>query len=257
MKKVEEAGKALDIRGIIGNPKNRVARLGVELEGGWAKVPPGVNLERDGSVFHDNPPPGVKAGEIPIGPMEPGALPKSMRKYYPQVVDDSCGMHVHMSFKTLRHYGWLMDTPDYQETIIEWVTEWAKKEGFPPGNFIFQRLAGKVPFCQKKFWPDSQVRTKAKDHDQRRDGHRYTIVHYCGRQNTIEIRVLPMFKDVEQAIRAVKLVVDITNACLVVLSERDSLNKIKNKLEMNSGFVCEEHEIEIPLTPGQRKRLRP
>lgn len=247
--------KPLNLDRILGDPKNRIARMSVELEGGWSKVPPDVTIDRDGSVFGDAPPQGYRAGEIQIGPMEPGAIARSMKKYYPQLVDATCGMHIHMSFKTTRHYGWLME-PEFQETVIEYLTRWAKKEGFPPNHHIWERLSGKSRYCQKKYWPEEQLAVKAKDHNQQRHGHRYTIVHYCGRLNTIEIRVLPMMDTVEQAIRAVDFIVDITNASLLKLSEKENKSKINGKIELGNGWVCEEFETEIPLTASQRRRLR-
>ncbi|HVI39909.1 MAG TPA: hypothetical protein VM577_04545 [Anaerovoracaceae bacterium] len=240
--------KPLNLDSIIGNPKNRIARVGVELEGGWIKPPADMVLEHDGSVFRDQttglvvPPVGVtKLGELPLGPYQPAAIPKAMRKYYPQKVDKTCGMHVHMSFESLLHYGRLM-VPEYQETIVEYLGRWAQKEGFPKTHHIWQRLEGKSPYCQKKFWPDLQIDMKRKGgneyYDQQRPGHRYTIVHYCGRQNTIEVRVLPMMENVDQAIRAIKQVFDITNACLVVLAAKEE--RIGSKVELPVGEVVED-----------------
>lgn len=240
------ATKPLNLDNVLGNPRNRVARVGIELEGGWAKLPPDAALEHDGSVFRDPEtggqvtPTGVnRVGELPIGPFQPAAIPKAMKKYYPYKVDKTCGMHVHMSFESLLHYAWLM-VPEYQETVVEYLGRWAKKEGFKDSHHIWARLDGKSVFCQKKFWPDMQVDTKLKSHDQQRPGHRYTIVHYCGRQNTIEVRVLPMMETVEQAIRGVKAILDITNASLVVLAGKEE--RIRGKVELPVGEVEDEME---------------
>lgn len=224
MVKPDPMPQPLDISSILGVPKNRVARLGVELEGAWKTLPINTRLEQDTSVFKDpatdlqKAPAGHKVGELPIGPFQPAAMGRGMKKYYPHKVDKTCGMHVHMSFESVWHYALLM-VPEYQDTIIEYLTRWAKSENFGPSHHIYDRLGGKSPYCQKKFWPDEQIASK-KDHDQRRHGHRYTIVHYCGRQMTIEVRVLPMMDTVEQAIRGVREVVNITNACLVVLGRK-------------------------------------
>lgn len=249
------AAKPLDISRLLRQaPKNRIGRIGVELEGGWKQLPDGAHLERDGSVFGDQGVPGFKCGELPIGPMQPAAMPKFMKKYYPQKVDSTCGMHVHMSFESLRHYAWLM-VPEYQETICEYLIQWAKDERFSTDHHIWGRLKGESIYCQKKFWPDEQVSYKKKDHDHNRDGHRYTIVHYCGRMLTIEVRVLPMMVTADQAIRAVKQVLDITNASLVLLADRNQ--KITEKMDVNETEIYEEIiEEEIGLTAAQRRRLR-
>lgn len=224
---------------ILGKPKNRIERLGVELEGAWKNLPGGVRLEHDGSVFRNTAlSPGWQKGELPIGPIQPAALEKFMRKYYPHKVDATCGMHVHMSFENLYQYS-ALETIEYQESIIYYLTLWAKEEAFPKEHHIWKRLGGKSEFCQKKFWPDLQAAARVKDHDQNRDGHRYTIVNYCGRQLTIEIRVLPMMVTVEQAIKAIRHVLDITNACLMVCAKREP--RIKNRLELPNGEIYEEY----------------
>lgn len=259
----EPVVKSLDISRILGNPRNRVARIGVELEGGWKVIPSGIALDHDGSVFRDPVtggnlcPSGHRAGELPLGPIQPGALVKAMKKYYPHKVDATCGMHVHMSFENLRHYSYLM-IPEYQETVIEYLSIWAKKEGFPTGHHIWTRLSGKSPYCQKKFWPDAQV-SSPKDHDQNRVGHRYTIIHYCGRLRTIECRVLPMMDTVDQATRAIKHLIDITNSCLVVLGKNDLREKevvIKGVVELPRGERYEEYfEDDLPIKFGKRSRV--
>lgn len=243
-KKIEELKfSPLNLDAILGKPKNRVVRLGVELEGAWKILPDQTRLEPDGSVYKNpvtgqrNPPAGHQVGELPIGPIQPAAMPKFMRKYYPHKVDKTCGMHVHMSFESVYHYALLM-VPEYQDTMTEYLRRWAKTEGFPEEHHIYDRLSGKSVFAQRKFWPDMQVTAK-KDHDQERPGHRYTIVHYCGRQMTIEVRVLPMMDTVDQAIRGVKEVYNITNACLVVLGRKKEQRE-RVSLEIPNGEIYEE-----------------
>lgn len=236
--------KPLDIDDTLGKPRNRVFRLGVELEGAWKSLPPLTRLEADGSVYRDpatgqkKMPAGHTTGELPIGPIQPITMPKFMRKYYPHQVNNTCGMHVHMSFESVWHYALLM-VPEYQDTIVEYLTRWAKKEGFPPAHHIYGRLRGESVFCQNQFWPDAQI-TSQKDHNQQRHGHRYTIVHYCGRQMTIEVRVLPMMETVEQAIRGVRHVIDITNACLAVLGRKKEV-KDRSRIEIAENETYEEY----------------
>lgn len=236
--------KPLDVDNVLGKIKNRVARIGVELEGGWKELPPGVNLDADGSVFRGNYdllaqyPARDKSGELPIGPIQPAALASYMTKYYPHKVDHTCGMHVHLSFKHLLHYQWLQ-VPEYQETLIKYLTNWAKAGNFPPKHHIWGRLSGNNQFCLKAFWPDMQISKKSKEFGRDGEGHRYTMVHYCGRLNTIEVRVLPMMQTVEQAIRGVQQVIDITNACLYKLGRNEE--KISGKVELSGGDLYEEY----------------
>lgn len=249
-----EEKKILEIDDLLGKPKNRIAYMGVELEGGWTKLPVGARLEHDGSVFRGQEKvAGRVDGELPIGRFLPMAMPKAVTKYYPQVVDDTCGMHTHMSFQSLLHYHWLM-TKAYPDTMIEYLKRWAKEEGFAPKHHIFERLAGKSLFCQDKYWPDEQIATKRKEHDQAKRGHRYTIVHYCGRQRTIEIRVLPMMDTAGQAVRGLQRILDITNACLMVLGKKE--DRVREKVELQVEVIEQLIESEVELSAGQRRRLR-
>lgn len=264
--------KPLNIDGVLGKAKNRIALIGVELEGGWTSLPPGVNLVHDGSVRNLVPPPSsggpsytadqieamvqdrlsratrgrglstrqvqqverdvrsmvaqelrggvpLQTGEIPSPVMPPSEVGVWMRRYYPQAVNGTCGLHVHMSFESALHYQRLM-VPSYQATILDYVGKWAKEEGLKKDHPIWNRLSGDSRYCQHKFWPDHQVRTRAKDHDQQREGHRYTVINFCYLSNgTVECRLLPMMETADQGVRAVQRVLDITNAFLV--KERD------------------------------------
>ncbi len=244
---------ALDLGHMMGKPRNRVTLLGVELEGGWKDVHvlPGIDVERDGSVFkvadagglRRNGYPDYLCGEIPIGPFLVGQMPAAMKRYWPDVIDQSCGMHVHMSFETLMQYNILTDSPAYQETMMAYLKRWAQSEGFPEKDPIWGRLSGKCVYCQRKFWPMAQMETIKKDHDKERFGHRYTAIHYAWqRTKTVECRLLPMMATVEQGIRAVRQVVDITNAYLVVAEKRRV--KDYSSLKMGNGAGQDHMSVE-------------
>lgn len=222
----EVVAKPLNLDDILGKPKNRVARVGIELEGAWNPAPVGVKIERDSSVFHDHGDdgnigrtllPGWKVGEVPIGRIQPAQVKAALKKYYPQKIDKSCGMHVHLGFESMIHYSYLME-PEYQATVLEYLARWARGEGLSATHPIWNRLAGGDMYCQPKFWPDEQVRNIRKDYDKTRVGHRYTILNYAyGRYKTIECRVLPMMETPEQAFKVIKVLLDITNASLLKL----------------------------------------
>src|SRR5438477_8185346 len=111
-------------RYLVHPAKNRVAKVGIELEGGWSKFP---DNEAVGNMFHHDASvklpevPGVpegliRTGEIVSPPIEPGAIGKWTSKWYPQHVNKTCGLHLHMSFFFIRHYRRLM-VVDYQDTM--------------------------------------------------------------------------------------------------------------------------------------------
>ena len=215
----------LDIKNLIGKVNNRIDLVGVELEGGWGIVPPGGYVERDTSVKpwatdgdrRSYP----HTGEIICRPPKvPAGIGVWMRKYYPPCVNHTCGLHVHMSFKKNKYYTMLMEQ-EYQETMLHFLGEWAKGEGLESDHPIWSRLNGESEYCTKNFWPDLQVAETRKDFDHHRIGNRYTAISYRGEYKTIEVRVLPMMKDPEMGVRAVKRVMDITNACLVAMVDKE------------------------------------
>lgn len=215
-------------------PKNRIERIGVELEGGWQHLPADVLLEHDGSVTNlkkaGDPP--LRTGELPSPPKIPAAMWPWMKKYYPSHINNTCGLHVHMSFESARWYQMLM-TKQYQNTVIEYLKRWGKEEGLCEVNSeskklvrhpLWDRLEGKNKYCKLEFWPDKQAAQKRKSHNMEVEGHRYTAINYCFAKDncqTVECRVLPMFDTYEQSVRAVKRVLLITNACLVTLASKE------------------------------------
>jgi len=238
--------KPLDLDGALGSDKikARVKKIGVELEGAWSQLPPGVQrVERDGSVFRNRGPGALFPfiGELPLPATPPNDIAPILTLNYPHKVDKTCGMHVHMSFDTLWHYQLLM-VPEYQETICHYLKLWAKRKGFRADHHIWERLDGNSEFCRKGFWPHLQARYRDKDFDHNREGHRYTIIHYCGRLGTIECRVLPMMKNATLAIEAIAQVVAITNASLQVLGKgRKKPEVINGRVELPDGSGYEEH----------------
>lgn len=238
--------------------KKRIYRVGIELEGGWNKAPEGCKIDHDGSVQIQIPATcledlyttaqiaaakkmgtnlewkglykNILTGEIPSMVLAPSDFPAWMTKYYPNYVNNTCGLHVHMSFAHALHYQKLM-TPAYTQKIIEHITKWAKEEGLPKSHPIWDRVAGKSRYCQNKFFGDEQARKAGKDYNREANGNRYTMVNYCFLlHNTLEVRLLPMFEGVDQAIRAVNAILDITNACLASSSTREKKSvKVSNR----------------------------
>jgi hypothetical protein len=236
----------LDIDNIKGKCKNRVALVSVELEGGWVELPKYVQaLEHDGSVFDGRRPSGVNhIGELSVGPALPAGIEELIRANHPPKVNHTCGMHMHMSFETLRNYQLLM-VPEYQKTVLHYLTQWAFKHKIPETHCLWSRLRGESRFCREEFWPDLQAGNKRKSHDQNVRGHRYTHVHYCGRYNTIEIRTLPMFQSVKIGVSAIHELIDITNACIYVLGQKpEAKHRNMVSIDLPNGMSYEETIIE-------------
>lgn len=209
---------------------DRIQRVGIELEGGWDKLPAGVKPIRDGSVVF----PDMLVnhlGEVPSPPMEVKMYPAWLKVTYPHHVNETCGMHVHMSFKTALTYSRLM-VPTFPSTVVKYVSEWAGREKLPKSHPLWARLAGKCDFCKLEFFADEQAKTTQKDYDRRRHGNRYQAVNYCyGTHGTVEIRLLPMMDEVDQAQRAIQELLDITNGFLLATAKKEEKVQVKHVVE--------------------------
>lgn len=191
--------------------KNRIYRVGCELEGGWDRLPPGVGeLHQDVSVRFEQ---GVRPqfrGELPSMPLEFDKWPAWLGSMYPQHINETCGMHVHMSFKRASLYQRLM-CKDYGDTVLDYLLRWAEKESLPRDHQAWVRFTGKNRFCLNEFHADFQATARSKDDNRRR-----TAINYpFSMHQTVECRVLPMFENAILAEKAIQEVLDITNAFLV------------------------------------------
>lgn len=206
---------AIDLAAFDGKVKNRIAKVGVELEGGWDIVPAGVSLIGDGSVDIS----ANHRGELPTPTgLDPVSIPSWMLKHYPHHVNKSCGLHVHMSFNYARHYMALME-PEYPKTMQEYLKRWATAEGFPANHHFWKRLALQNQFCGKGFYPDLQAAQRRKSYTHE-GASRYTFINYpYGLHETVEVRGLPMMDTPEQGVRAVMRVIEITNAFLAAVAK--------------------------------------
>ncbi len=221
--------------------RNRVYRVGIEVEGGWTQRGVRSKVVPDGSVFEHGrrlPPTvtqevlanGFIYGEIASEPREVIKGSNTdfrvwMAKYYPQIVDETCGMHVHVSFPNPLLYGRCMD-PRFPATIVASIGQWANEEGLSGDHPLWPRLQNQNRYCKHDFDAENQITPTGKDYDQTRLGNRYTVVNYCyGRTTTWECRLLPMMATVEQGIRAVERVIDTTNAFLVATAKRETKHR--------------------------------
>lgn len=245
----------LDLSTALAAPsRNRIAKVGVELEGGWAISPNlragGAQSRHDASVII--PVDGLAyIGEIVSPPLLPIQLLGFLRVYYPSHVNTTCGLHLHMSFRSIGHYHRLM-TEDYQDTLLHHLGNWAGSQGFPKTHHIWKRLAGEEKYCHKAFWPDLQVRATGHG-DQRspdrffRPGSRYTVVNYCfniDQRQTVEVRVLPMMLTVGQAASALGVIMEVTNAFLYETRSRVRASRMVidvADLDLDSERVDEEY----------------
>jgi hypothetical protein len=234
---------------------NRIAGIGIELEGGWDAPVEGHTIVRDGSVKFVQPKmrrtidpqtgldrfvtvqeglkfPKYEIGEIVSpGPRNGGPLTINnfadwLRRCYPQHVNETCGLHVHMSFYTKLNYSRLL-TEDYMLFVIESLKNWGRKAGIPEDHMFWSRLDPTHPWtqqhCAHQFLGENQITINRKDFNSRGTPYsRYTFINYCHAQhNTLECRGLPMFSTADESIAAVGAVLDATNRYLSKMRLRE------------------------------------
>jgi hypothetical protein len=213
--------------------RNRIHRLGVELEGGWETLPRGTRPIRDGSLdpfairLQQAGYTNYIVGEVPSPPLSPRKDDEAvfwedwLKKHWPVKIGEECGLHLHMSFLHAFTYQRLMN-PTYPATIVRYMREWAETQNLPKDHPIWPRLEGKSPYCQHKFFADEQAATPTKDYNRDRQGHRYTVINYCYvRNHTLECRLLPMFDTLAQGQSALAELQNITNLFLVATAAKE------------------------------------
>lgn len=249
---------------------NRVHLIGVELEGGWDAVPPGEKIEPDGSVkfqgyadpnspsrspiysqrqieqmiaqgiIPPSPPPmPFQKGELVSKPLTLDKVEKWIKTCYPQHINETCGLHVHLSFGLHLNYMRLMSEEFATQYIIGAVRDWATKEGLPTNHPQWNRLIPNHPWtlehCAHLYLGDAQAKMKKKDwHSRGKAYSRYTFVNYCAGQHggtkgstgTVEIRGFSMPPTAPQAYRAVLTVVDAVNRWLSKIKQREKSEQI-------------------------------
>lgn len=170
--------------------KDYIYLVGVELEGGWSKVPPAISewryLGEDGSINHINEDK-FHIGELRSRPMSPSLISKWIRANLPQESNDSCGLHVHMSMSD-NHYSALM-REDFHKSLVSFFTKWGKEMRVPKDHPFWDRLEGGNDYCMKEF-SDPDLQAEVNDHDDCR----YYQINFCRKlHGTVEFRFLPMW----------------------------------------------------------------
>lgn len=215
--------------------RDRIYRIGIELEGGWSVLPPGTRLAHDGSVFRNGRPAdlngnpyALQIGELPSPPIpiKPSGLwEKWVRDFHPTHVDDTCGLHIHMSFRSPLHYQLLM-VEEYTTAIINHLTQWGREQRLPDHHPLWPRLRGENTYCAPRFYADAQARARSKSFSHG-SGDRYTFINYCyGLHSTLECRGLPMFPNADLSISALQNVMDTTNKFLISRAKREPKQRV-------------------------------
>lgn len=223
-------------------------QMGVELEGSWYDSPSKVQARSHGAQWH-------KDLSVHIGVGNPGEivtrphhdldlLIKDVEILWPDVVDNSCGFHIHTSFTPLKAS--LIATREFYGYFKDQWANWGKRVAKLPGNHEFwSRLAGKNKFAKDVFEPEKQLSTTFSG---QRPEARYTMLNFYAweKHQTVECRLLPMFMEKEIGISAIQALSGIYNTYL----ESHQFDKIvhESPIELTGDVVTEKYEVALPDT---------
>ena len=238
--------------------------LGVELEGGYVRDQkalalryPGARAKGDGSVDveYDDLRPGF---QCPPGRNEDyfaggretttpavedlPTLLAMVEDLYPDAVNKSCGMHVHCSFSDDRYYRRLASTKFHAYFLGRWEAWGHANESRmlkDDSHSFWRRWRGENTYCKRNASAEKDYvgNVWRATHG---GGDRYCQLNYCkSKFNTLECRMLPMFRDISLALDAIRELVDIYESWLAKPSSEDaraSIFGVKKPPPDNSGL---------------------
>lgn len=133
----------------------------------------------------------------------PGSLRKACQQlvdYYPDEADQSCGMHVHVSFDAVDIT--MLNTPAFFRYFKQRWMDWGTRMGLAPTSQFFRRLEGRNTYCRPMNY-DAEINIARQD--------RYHQLNFnaFGDHGTVECRLLPMFRRSSLGVAAVQELLDI------------------------------------------------
>ena len=197
---------------LIADSDDPIAAVGLEIEGGWngsrlaIQDKKGFLVARDTSVNCG----GETLGEVRCGPYARGVFDaREIAERYPQYVDSSCGLHVHLSFPNIGIYN-VFARREFYNWFLAGLLKWGSDYGIPNDSFFWKRFQNyshdadsyNNHFCAYGYDPNN---VNAQMHAQ---GNRYNAINYCyTAHRTIEVRVLCAFSAVKDCLAAASEVV--------------------------------------------------
>ena len=172
--------------------------VGVELEGGWWSVPEGEHVKTDTTVDAA----GDYVGEIVSSPYLVTTLKGNcglfdwMKACYPEEIDETCGLHVHLSLQGQGDYGRLCDRLFYDRFVVDLGREFADcLSGVDDRDWYMHRIRHGTDYARIGY------------RDLFEDRYRFINSSALGRHGTLEFRPFPMPHSALSACRLVDCLV--------------------------------------------------
>lgn len=203
-----------------------IKAIGIELEGGWNRgknVP--LTIDTSVSVLSDYVGEAVSPVIEDIMEMEDW-----VKTYYPDATNETCSMHVHVSFKDVESYARLADE-EFLNFLIQNLRTWGESRKIIKNHPFWKRLNGDAAYASLYHFPDQQI-FKIDKH-----GERYTAINYAwSRFKTVEFRILPAFKNV-------KIALDALYTLFLIIETYIDLNKEELKEKLTLFKIDEDIEL--------------
>lgn len=225
-KHLKPYGGASIIEGVLTKTINGATKIAIEVEGGWVNAPHG--MYRDGSVnsrlvpactYHRENPNRDEDNDGTECTCNGGTGEHSspicnsleeINEYidygcYPDYMDSSCGLHIHVSFgENMLTYSKLM-SPKFWRYYLKRYREWGIRNNINKGSRFWTRMEG-TSYAKKLFQPNKQYQLSHKSSE------RYCMLNYAlALHGTLESRMLPMFNESRIAKSAIAEFINIVN----------------------------------------------
>ncbi len=227
-------------------------KLGVEIEGWWLRGR-WSEVERtaenwhmagtdDGSLDACS---GYKAYEFRTRPGSLGEQISQVTAVYPDAYHSSAGMHVHMSLKSHHDISSLNSLEFFAYFRERWEA-WGTRMGVHPESQFWKRLHGRNDYCRVNCRDDLNT-----EHMLR--GDRYNQLNFTAwsRHKTMEMRMLPLFRDAKLAVSALEEWVTIVEDFLDIVAPSQVWAKYDRTVSVSGDSTSYreiESEIEISTT---------
>ena len=159
---------------------------------------------------------------------------------YPDVHDSTCGMHIHISFKSKKAYMTLINSK-FKDELMLFYSNWLDENKINEDSRAYQRLRNNT-YCENSFRKeDIETQLYARDKD---SSVRYRVLNYCfSLHNTIELRFLNIFDKKEISSKCVKAIIKFIDSYI----ERNNryLHDSDMIIESEKPIIKTKSEIEI------------
>ena len=168
-------------------------------------------------------------GEIASKKLKINEVEDFILNNYPDEVNSTCGLHIHMSFKNDKKDYSILATKEFYDFFLSEIEAWADNRKINKGSRFYKRLKG-VQYSKREFLAENQLNENSDYSD------RYAHLNFCyNKHKTLEIRVGNMFDKREISVEYVHAVIDIVNYYLTVNNTKTHV--IQFKTSCNTDFL--------------------